>query len=63
MPDAAAGWSRINQQQVGAGGKAYVTYEEIAAVCGEDKTTWGARMQCEAKTDWEVYSVRVGQTK
>ncbi|MBP3610427.1 MAG: hypothetical protein J6J42_08845 [Lachnospiraceae bacterium] len=64
MPGAAVGWSRV-----GDGGKAlcengicYVTYEQIAAVCGEDKSTWGATMQCEGSSAWEVYSVRVGQT-
>ena len=63
MPDAAAGWSRIAQQSSyvnNSGTVAQVTYEQIAAVCGEDKTTWGGRMQCEAASDWEVYSVKVG---
>ena len=62
MPDAAAGWSRCGQGTAAiADGKAYVTYEQIAAVCGEDKSTWGARMQCEAATAWEVYGIRVGK--
>ena len=43
------------------GSIAQVTYEQIAQVCGEDKSTWGARMQCESSTAWTVYSVAVGQ--
>ena len=62
MPDAAAGWMRVSQgTAVKYGGKAYITYEEIEALCGEDKSTWGARMQCEGSSNWTVYSVRVGQ--
>ena len=62
MPDAAAGWSRCAQGTAAiADGKAYITYEQIAAVCGEDKSTWGARMQFEAQTNWEVYGIRVGK--
>ena len=62
MPWAAAGWIRVSQgSAVKIGGKAYITYEEIEALCGEDKSTWGAMMQCESSSPWEVYSVRVGQ--
>ena len=62
MPDAAAGWSRCAQGTATiADGKAYITYEQIAAVCGEDKSTWGARMQFESQTAWEVYGIRVGK--
>ncbi len=62
MPDAAAGWMRVSQgTAVKYGGKAYITYEEIEALCGEDKSTWGARMQCEGSSNWTVYGVRVGQ--
>ena len=62
FPDAAAGWSRIAQDTAAIqGGKAYMTYDQIAAVVGEDKTAWGGRLQCEAKTNWTVYSVKVGQ--
>ncbi len=65
MPDAAAGWMRVGQAGTGDdavcdGTYAYITYEQIAALCGEDKSTWGARMQCEGSTAWEVYSVNVG---
>ena len=61
MPDSAAGWMRCAQgTAVLDGSKAYITYEQIAAACGEDKSTWGARMQCEAQTKWEVYGLRVG---
>lgn len=62
MPDAAAGWSRCAQNKaVIDNGKAYITYEQIAEICGEDKSTWGARMQFEAQTAWEVYGIRVGK--
>ena len=65
MPDAAAGWMRVgdgtNGQAVTDGSKAYITYEQIAEFCGDDKSTWGARMQCEASGAWEVFSVKVGQ--
>ena len=46
---------------VANGSIAQVTYEQIAAVCGEDKSTWGAMMQCESASAWTVYSVAVGQ--
>lgn len=67
MPDSAAGWMRIGD---GTNGKAYVnnsknmaqiTYEQIAAFCGEDTSTWGAKMQAESSGAWEVFSVKVGQ--
>ncbi len=69
MPDAAAGWMRVGQGNADGSGaesgvfdgsKCYITYEQIAAVCGDDVSTWGARMQCEASGAWEVYGVRVG---
>ncbi len=61
MPDASVGWSRIQQQTAPCiDGKCYITYEQIEAVCGEDKSSWGARIQCEAASDWEVYAVNVG---
>ncbi|MBQ9198262.1 MAG: hypothetical protein IJ157_13635 [Clostridia bacterium] len=62
FPDAAAGWSRIAQGAAAIqDGKAYITYDQIVAVVGEDQSAWGGRLQCEAQTDWAVYSVRVGQ--
>ena len=72
MPDAAAGWMRVAQgnadgsgseDAVSDGSKCYVTYEQIAAVCGDDVSTWGARMQCESDSAWEVYGVKVGTAK
>ena len=69
MPDATAGWMRVgvgnadgsgSADAVTDGSKCYVTYEQIAAVCGEDVSTWGARMQCESDTAWEVQAVKVG---
>ena len=62
MPDSAAGWMRVGQgTDIISGGHAYITYEQIVELCGEDKATWGARMQCEASGDWQVYSVKIGQ--
>lgn len=62
FPDSAAGWKRIQSQQVDTDGKtAQITFEEIAEVLGEDVSTWGARMQCESSGAWNVYSVTVGQ--
>ena len=72
MPDATAGWMRVGQgnadgsgsdDAVSDGNKCYITYEQIAAVCGDDVSAWGARMQCESDTAWEVYSVKVGTAK
>ncbi len=64
MPWATAGWMRVgdgnNGKSVCYNGKCYVTYEQIAEFCGEDKTTWGAMLQCESDSAWEVYGVRVG---
>lgn len=64
MPDAAAGWSRVQQQTATTNlsqSTAQITFEEIAAVCGEDVAQWGARLQCESSGNWEVYGVKVGQ--
>ncbi len=64
FPDSAAGWMRV-----GNDGKAYnndskkvaqVTYEMIAELLGEDKSTWGARVQAEASDAWQVYGIKVG---
>ena len=62
MPWAAAGWSRVGNDgaAVTDGHTAQITYEQIEAVCGEDKSTWGAMMQCEGSSDWTVYGVAVG---
>ena len=67
MPWATAGWMRVGD---GTNGKSYingsqnicqVTYEQIEEFCGEDKSTWGAMLQCESDGAWEVYSVKIGQ--
>ena len=64
VPDAQAGWTRVgdgnNGSAVCVNGKCYVTYEQIAEFCGEDKSTWGTRIQAESDTAWEVYSAKVG---
>ena len=63
LPDSAAGWKRIgnNGQATIIGNKAYITYEQIAAVVGEDVSAWGGRLQCEAGADWKVYAVNAGK--
>jgi hypothetical protein len=71
LPGAAVGWSRVGDGDFcgnghdGAilldGSKCFVTYEQIVALCGEDKSTWGTTLQAEARTNWEVFSVRIGQ--
>ncbi|MBQ9122763.1 MAG: hypothetical protein IJY10_04635 [Lachnospiraceae bacterium] len=65
FPDSASGWMRVgdgnNGKSVCYNGKAYITYEQCAAMMGEDTSTWGARLQAEGSAAWEVYSVRVGQ--
>ena len=73
MNGAEVGWSRVGQGNYdGNGGDIYaacdgstcqVTYEQIAAVCGDDPATWGTTMQCESSGAWEVYSVAIGQGK
>ena len=63
LPDAAAGWSRVAQDEAYINGSrniAQITYEQIVEKVGDDKTAWGGRLQCEAKTAWTVYSVKVG---
>ena len=64
MPWATAGWSRIEQQTAATNNSKniiQITYEQIAAVCGDNVADWGAMFQCESSGDWEVYSVKVGQ--
>lgn len=64
FPDSAAGWQRVACMSANTDGKtAQITFEEIAAVLGEDVTTWGARMQCEASGAWAVYAVTVAQAQ
>ena len=70
MPDSAQGWKRVAQSNENGegwatcdGSKCYVTYEQLAAVCGDDVSAWGARMQCEASGAWEVFAVKVGPAK
>lgn len=72
MPDAEAGWMRVGVGDYDGSGQQYaytnnagntvqITYEQLAAVLGEDVSKWGARMQCESDGAWEVTSVKVGQ--
>ena len=66
MNEAQAGWMRVGDGRNGDpaacdGSTCQVTYEQIAALCGDDVSTWGSTMQCESSTAWEVYSVAVGQ--
>ncbi len=71
MPGAEAGWMRVGVGDTDGSGQQYayvnnsgntaqVTYEQLAAVCGDDPATWGAMMQCESDGAWEVYSVKIG---
>lgn len=61
MPWAAAGWSRIQQQTAACDGTiCQITYEQIAEVCGEDVSTWGTMMQCEASGAWQVFTAYIG---
>ncbi len=63
FPDSGAGWQRIEQQTARTNNSkniAQITYEEIAAILGEDVSTWGGRIQCEASANWEVYSIKIG---
>ena len=70
MPDSAAGWMRVGVGEFDGSGQeyaqydgstCYITYDQIAAVCGDDASTWGSRIQVEASSDYEVYSVKIGQ--
>ena len=64
FPDSAAGWQRVQMMSADCdGATAQITFEEIAAVLGEDVSTWGARMQCEASGAWSVYGVTVAQAQ
>jgi len=64
MPDSAAGWKRIEQGTADCdGATAQITFEEMAAVLGEDVSTWGDRMQCESSGSWKVFAVNVGQAQ
>ncbi|MCM1056534.1 MAG: hypothetical protein NC517_02870 [Firmicutes bacterium] len=41
--------------------KCQITFEQLAAWYTDDVSTWGTSMQCESDSDWEVFSVKVGQ--
>ena len=45
------------------GSSVQYTYEQLAAYWGEDFTQHMDQLQCESKSDWEVYSVTVGMTE
>lgn len=72
MPGAEKGWMRVGVGDADGSGQQYaykngakniaqVTYEQIAAVCGDDVSKWGATMQCESDGAWSVTSVKVGE--
>ena len=64
FPDSAAGWMRVEMMSADCDGKtAQITWDELVAVLGEDVSTWGARMQCEASGNWQVYAVSVAQAQ
>ena len=57
-------YANLQTETAATDGKtAQITYEQIAAVCGDDASTWGARMQFESDGAWKVYAVTVGQSK
>lgn len=43
------------------GNVCYVTYDMIAAVCGEDSSAWDTTIFVESDSNFEVYSVKVGK--
>ncbi|MBR6327078.1 MAG: hypothetical protein IKR61_09795 [Lachnospiraceae bacterium] len=43
------------------GSKCYVTYDMIAAVCGDDPSAWDKSIFVESDTAFEVFSVKIGQ--
>ena len=64
MNEAQAGWMRVGQAgtedpALCNGTYAQITYEQLAALCTDDVSTWGSTMQCEADGAWEVYGVWV----
>ena len=72
FPDSEAGWMRVGVGDYDGSGQGYalfngstcqIPFETIAEYLGDDVSTWGARLQCEASSAWEVYSVSVGYTK
>ena len=67
FPDAEVGWTRVGDNINGTAyrnnscTKVQIPYEMIVEYCGEDKHTWGKRLQCESSASWHVTSVRVGK--
>lgn len=72
FPDSEAGWMRVGVGDADGSGQGYaaydgsvcqITFETIADVLGSsDIARWGARIQAEASSAWEVYSVSIGQS-
>ena len=72
FPDSDAGWMRVGVGDTDGSGQGYAAYngtvcqipfEMIADVLGgSDISRWGGRIQAEASTAWEVYSVTIGQS-
>lgn len=70
FPDSAAGWMRVGVGDFDGSGQGYmaydgshaeITFEQIAEILGDDVSTWGTRIQAEATSNWEIYSISVGQ--
>ena len=64
MNEAQEGWMRVGQAgtedpALCNGTYAQITYEQLAALCTDDVSTWGSTMQCESDGAWEVYGVWV----
>lgn len=72
FPGSDAGWMRVGVGDYDGSGQGYmtctgshaeITFEQIAEYLGDDVSKWGDVIQCEASTNWEIYSISVGQRK
>ena len=71
FPDSEAGWMRVGVGDTDGSGQGYaaydgsvcqITFETIEDVLGSSNISrWGGRIQAEASTAWEVYSISIGQ--
>ena len=61
MPDSSVGWTRVEQMTAACDGSVcQITFEQIAALCGDNVADWGTRIQFESDGDWEVFSLAIG---
>lgn len=63
FPDAKIGWTRIGMMSAATlnaeKNLCRIPYEMLADALGDDPSAWGARLQCEGSSDWQIHSVRV----